>query len=83
MKICKYFNECGGCENLNIDYSKQLEYKKKFVKDTLYANKSKCEVNNVVAMKNPFGFRNKVHLAFNEVRGKILSAFIKEIANKL
>src|SRR5690554_20268 len=32
---CPVFGACGGCQLLHIDYKKQLEYKRKMVKDLL------------------------------------------------
>ena len=33
IPVCPFYNECGSCNLMHIDYNKQLEFKKKKVED--------------------------------------------------
>ena len=59
---CPYFNECGGCELLNLSYENTCKYKKEKLENILskYANiKTKVEI-----IKSPKSlyYRNKITL---------------------
>ena len=59
---CPYFNECGGCELLNLSYENTCSYKKDKLESILskYANiKTKVEI---IKCKNPLNYRNKITL---------------------
>ena len=59
---CPIKKQCGSCQYIGMDYSKQLSIKKE-----------KCEklfphqrVHDVAGMQNPYFYRNKVIVAFNQ-----------------
>ncbi len=53
---CKYYNLCGGCNILHMDYNYQIEYKLNRLKDTL-------KIDNIdVISSNQFNYRNKIVL---------------------
>lgn len=59
---CPYFNECGGCELLNLSYENTCKYKKEKLENILskYANiKTKVEI--IKSPKNLY-YRNKITL---------------------
>ncbi len=58
---CPYFYKCGGCSYQHTSYSRQLEFKRQVVKDSLQRiGGIDIEVNQVVGMENPWRYRNKV-----------------------
>lgn len=57
--LCKYFGECGGCTAQHIEYSTQLENKKKMVQRYL-----KFE-NLQVFSGSPYGYRNRMDMVFS------------------
>lgn len=61
---CKISKQCGSCAFIEKEYEKQLQYKQdycqKLFKD-FYLN-----VHPVVGMDEPYGYRNKVIVAFNQ-----------------
>lgn len=57
---CPYYLECGGCHIANLEYNKQLEYKKDKVKNIL---KKYCQIDvniNIVPSDKELSYRNKV-----------------------
>ncbi|MBP7087808.1 MAG: 23S rRNA (uracil(1939)-C(5))-methyltransferase RlmD [Candidatus Omnitrophica bacterium] len=65
MKICKHFNECGGCCLQDIPYSKQLELKEDKLKELL----SSLNINTPIKPINygePWYYRNKMEFSFAE-----------------
>ncbi len=59
---CPYFKKCGGCQIMNMDYTKgQLFYKEKGVKDAIerIGGFTDVEVLPIIGMETPFRYRNK------------------------
>ena len=76
---CKICKECGGCALQHMSYEAQLEFKKNHVRDCL--NKIghiNVEVNPTLGMDNPYEYRNKTQVPYNEKKGKIRYGFYKE-----
>ena len=60
---CSLFPKCGGCNIQHLDYSSQLSYKQKLVKDTLlHVGKIDVQVNETVASDKVLRYRNKMSL---------------------
>ena len=58
---CKTYNRCGGCNLRHISYNETLKIKKTTVENCLYkALKKEIKVNDVIGMKNPLHYRNKL-----------------------
>lgn len=60
---CPFFNECGGCQFLSLEYAKTLEYKKQKALELLEKNKINYQ-GEIEVIKNckPLNYRNKVSL---------------------
>ena len=80
---CEHFNICGGCDNLNISYVNQLNQKQNYVKQCLLNFNINAKVNNTVGMFYPYKYRNKLHLAVRDVKGKPEIGFFMENSNKI
>ena len=80
---CKYFNICGGCKLLNVEYEKQLKQKQQQVIDALAEFNITTNVDKTVGMFYPYKYRNKVHLAIRDVKGKAQVGFFEENSNKI
>lgn len=77
--ICPYFEECGGCQFLNMNYQDSLYYKQNKVEEIM--NKYlgiKIKINNIVACDNNLYYRNKTTF---QVKNDI--GFFKEKTNTL
>lgn len=75
-QTCKYSKYCGGCKELEKDYSLVLKEKSEYLK-TLFKD-FKDVVHDCVGNYYPFKQRNKIHLAFSENKGKTLIGFFEE-----
>ncbi len=67
---CPNYKKCGGCQLQNLPYEKQLSFKQ--VKAIRLLGRYH-HVNEIIGMKNPYHYRNKVQAAFTTRGGKILS----------
>lgn len=77
--ICPYFEECGGCQFLNMNYPDSLDYKQNKVEEIM--NKYlgiKIKINNIVACDNNLYYRNKTTFQVENDIG-----FFKEKTNTL
>ncbi len=62
---CSAAKKCGGCQYQGIAYAEQLK-KKQSIEENLL--KKFCKVENIIGMKNPYYYRNKVHRTFGRDR---------------
>lgn len=67
---CIYFNSCGGCDLLHLEYKNQLEFKMEKVKNIIskYLNKD-IKINEIIKSDNEFNYRNKITLKVNNKIG--------------
>lgn len=73
---CPYFYKCGGCQLQHMSYKSQLEFKQSSVEKLM---KQYNKVNEILGMKEPYFYRNKVHstVAYDGKR-KIISGIYEE-----
>lgn len=71
---CNHFGVCGGCLWQNMDYAKQLEWKKRFVSDSLkrIAGAENIDINDPIPSPETFYYRNKMEFAFGDKHGEIV-----------
>jgi 23S rRNA (uracil1939-C5)-methyltransferase len=64
---CHHFDICGGCTWQDLDYSRQLYYKRKQIVDCLkhIGRIDKIEVEDAVGASDQFFYRNKMEFSFN------------------
>lgn len=63
--VCKCATSCGGCCFQNLEYSKQLEYKKQVAEQTLKSiGKIDTKVSRIYGMADPYFYRNKIQVPF-------------------
>lgn len=67
---CPNRKKCGGCQLQNLSYDRQLSFKQVKVIKLLGKYHHVCEI---IGMKEPYHYRNKVQAAFGERRGEIIS----------
>lgn len=64
--ICPYFDICGGCNLLHMNYDDQLKFKYNKVKDIIFKYlKEDIKVNDVI-YSNQFNYRNKASFEVKE-----------------
>lgn len=67
---CPNYKKCGGCQLQNLPYERQLSFKQVKVIKLLGRYH---HVNEIIGMKEPYHYRNKVQAAFGERKGEIIS----------
>lgn len=77
---CPVFQQCGGCQLLDIPYEKQLVKKQKMAEDLL---KKHCKVHKIAGMKDPYHYRNKVHAVFGHRKGEAVSGVYKANSHEI
>ncbi|NLK63049.1 MAG: 23S rRNA (uracil(1939)-C(5))-methyltransferase RlmD [Fusobacteria bacterium] len=77
---CHYFNECGACDFMMMNYNTQLAYKKEMVKEVVgsLASIFDYELYDTIASENIYHYRNKVIQAIGKENSKIISGFYKK-----
>ncbi|OFI07483.1 23S rRNA (uracil-C(5))-methyltransferase RlmCD [Clostridium acetireducens DSM 10703] len=82
---CQTYNNCGGCNIQHINYNAQLNLKKKRVEEVLtrignidVSGNEKNIVKDVIGMKNPYNYRNKIQLPIGKNNNKVSIGFYKE-----
>lgn len=78
---CTLYKKCGGCQLQNMDYEEQLSYKQAKSIKTLGRF---GHVEEIIGMKKPYHYRNKVQAAFGQTRGgKIISGVYQSSSHKI
>lgn len=73
---CPVISKCGGCQVLCEDYQKHLLDKQKMVEKLIGKH---CKVEDIIGMKEPFHYRNKVHAVFDhDKKGNPISGVYEE-----
>lgn len=62
---CPYYNECGGCQIMNLSYEKQLEYKKEKVTN-IFKKYLKIDIKPDIIPSSQYKYRNKITLQVKE-----------------
>lgn len=67
---CKHFGVCGGCRWQNLEYEKQLEYKRLHILDTFkrIGGFDDPVVLPVIGCEDPYFYRNKMEFTFSNYR---------------
>jgi 23S rRNA (uracil1939-C5)-methyltransferase len=66
---CPYYNECGGCNLLHLNYKNQLNYKENKIKDILKRYADIDYVEKIIPSEENFNYRNKVTLKVDKKLG--------------
>lgn len=82
MKKCKYWKNCGACLGLDQDISCQLSEKTSAIKE-LFRSIPCDNIEDCVGEYFPYKYRNKVHLAFGELKGRTIIGFYEEGSTKI
>ena len=82
---CPYYMQCGGCDMMHMNYSKQLAVKKQHVLNVLDKRiaSDRPEVEDIVPSEHPLGYRNKIHNTYGKDNGKVVSGLYMGNTHKL
>lgn len=81
---CEYFGACNGCKMQNVQYSKQLEIKRKIVKDAFerIGGFENLNVPGVIGSENIYFYRNKLEFSFSNDRWLTIEDMQNENADR-
>ncbi len=81
---CPVFGTCGGCQLQHLNYQAQLLMKQQIVYDVLkrIGGLKNIEVQPVLGMAEPWGYRNKGHFRVENRDGGIKIGFFEEESHK-
>lgn len=81
---CPYFRKCGGCDFLDLNYEKQLQFKEEILKDQLIriAKISDEIVEEIQESKDEYEYRLKMEFTFDYINQTILGLKMKN-SNKI
>ena len=85
---CKIHKICGSCQWQHIKYQEQLKLKKQNLLDLIQQSKINIEgleIPDLIPMKDPWNFRNKVIYPVDTVKstGRLLAGYFKRNSNEL
>ena len=86
LKKCDHFLECSGCQLQHIEYKKQLDIKKEFVKKILSSvdNNIEKKIDEVIPSDNQYNYRNHARFSISKSKEYIgNSGFINRWTRKL
>ena len=84
---CPYYDECGGCAVMHVNYEAMLEYKRDILIEALNRytrlNTRSFEIRKTVPSLNQFGYRNKEQIPFKTNKEGTKICMIKARSNQL
>ena len=81
---CPIFGECGGCDIMHLEYSKQLEFKKQMIESTFARiGHLNLTVDEIIGMDDPYHYRNKVQIPFGTLHQKAICGYYRRKTHKI
>ena len=84
---CPYYEACGGCNVMHIDYNEMLKYKRDILIEALNRyttlNPKSFEIKQTIPCDYPLGYRNKAQLNIKKSLGHSQVSMIKANSNIL
>ena len=76
---CKYYEACGGCSLMHLNYEKSLEFKRELIIESIkkYTNLNpySFEIKKVIGMENPYHYRNKSQLPYQKNKSVVYGIY--------
>ena len=67
---CPYYNLCGGCNLMHMNYQDQLEYKQQKIENIIHKYTSQnIKINKIIPSSNIYNYRNKITLHIKDKIG--------------
>lgn len=81
---CGIYQRCGSCHLLHTDYETELHLKKEMVEGWLKSSALRLKVHDVIGMKEPYAYRNKIIVGFQKDRNRNIQAgFYEEFSHRI
>lgn len=81
--LCDQAGRCGGCAFMHLNYPSQLAYKHKQLMDLFNKVSAKIEVLPILAMEDPYYYRNKAQFPIGVQNGQVVGGFYKARTNQI
>ncbi len=76
--LCNWHDKCGGCQYQHMSYEHELEIKQNYIKD-LFKESRNVEIKPIIAMYNPYNYRNKCQMVYKLSKTKnVVCGFYEE-----
>ena len=68
--VCEHFSHCGGCAHQHLDYTEQIEQKRKQIEDIFsrQAGIKDFQVSAIIPAEEIYHYRNKMEFTFSSQR---------------
>lgn len=68
--LCPYYDKCGGCDLMHLDYNDELKFKQEKIENIInqYVNEN-IKINKIIESDNIYNYRNKLTLHINNKIG--------------
>lgn len=81
---CPYYEKCGSCHLLHMEYNAQLKMKKQMILDMLKKERmNKIKVMDCVGMDIPYAYRNKIIISFGKNKKEMVAGFYGEYSHRI
>ena len=82
---CPYFEKCGACSLMHLNYGKQKELKVELLRESLfkYARLNDVKINPLISDDIKLGYRNSLKLPLTLFKGKLVSGLYQYSSNHL
>ena len=81
---CPYYEKCGGCHLLHVNYAHQLQMKKDMIQTQLHnAGLNAIQLHDCVGMQHPYAYRNKIIISFSSYKKEIRAGFYGEYSHRI
>ncbi len=81
---CPYYEKCGGCHLLHVDYTYQMQMKKDMVQTLLQKEKmTGIQLQECQGMVHPFAYRNKIIISFANDKKEVKAGFYGEYSHRI
>ena len=67
---CPYYEQCGGCNLMHINYQDQIKYKQEKIENIIHKYVDKfIKINKIIPCENIYNYRNKITFHVNNKIG--------------
>lgn len=80
---CKFYDHCGSCHLLHVNYKFQLNMKKQIIVDMVKKNQLSLQVQDCEGMENPYHYRNKIIISFAKTGKNFKAGFYEEFTHNI
>ena len=80
---CKYYDKCGGCNMMHMNYEEEIEIKKNSFISTISKMVKNPPITGVITSDNPYNYRNKIQLPVGYMNDSFIVGFYQERSHNI